>query len=125
MNWEEEPKMVYNLRKKGAYLILTTPYNYTKLICKKFESDSKQNGEEPGVIFIIKYYERSTSINFDNIPSYKDSEIGFINIDFPLLLYKKDINFLHNLNFVITIKRRISNISIKYNILSSSKRFNL
>ena len=113
-SWEEEPKMVYNLRKKGAYLTLTTPYNYTKLICKKFESDSKQNGEEPGVIFIIKYYERSTSINFDNIPSYKDSEIGFINVDFPLLLYKKDINFLHNLNFVITIKNDIYEYNEEY-----------
>ena len=101
-------------KKKREHLTLTTPKNYTKLICKKFESDSKQNGEEPGVIFIIKYYERSTSINFDNIPSYKDSEIGFINIDFPLLLYKKDINFLHNLNFVITIKNDICEYNEEY-----------
>ena len=92
--WEDDNTTIHYFRGKNDRLTLTSGRSYDKLIIKKHKSDAKQQDLDPGFVFIIDYYERNPSKNFDEVVYGNSIEIGYSNTDLPINLYSKYVNIL-------------------------------
>ena len=105
LRWEEDNTVVHNLRGRGDRLTLTTPSDkYETLIFTKLKSDAKQKGKEPGFVFLIDYYERNPSKNFDEVVYGSSIEIGYRDTDLPIFLYSKAVDYSNDISLALTFR---------------------
>ena len=102
--WEDDNTNIHYFRGKNDRLTLTSGRSYDKLIIKKHKSDAKQQDLDPGFVFIIDYYERNPSKNFDEVVYGNSIEIGYSNTDLPINLYSKYVNIDSDLNLAVTFR---------------------
>ena len=102
--WEDDNSTIHYFRGKGDRLTLTSGKSYDKLILKMKKSDAKQQDLEPGFVFIVDYYERNPSKNFDEVVYGNSIEIGYSNTDLPINLYSKHVDVDSDLNLAVTFR---------------------
>lgn len=102
--WKEDSSTIHYFRGKGDRLTLTSGKSYDKLILKMKKSDAKQQDLEPGFVFIVDYYERNPSKNFDEVVYGNSIEIGYSNTDLPINLYSKHVDVDSDLNLAVTFR---------------------
>ena len=64
----------------------------------------EQDGVEPGFVFVMNFYKRNSSINFDEVIYGNPIEFGYINTDLPLYLYSKTIDYNNDIHLAVTFK---------------------
>ena len=104
VRWEEDDKVVHNLRGRGDRLTLTSSTNYKRIIFKKLKSDQQQRGQDPGFVFIMDYYARSASKNFDEVVYGNSIEIGYRDTDLPIFLYSKAVDYTNDIALAVTFR---------------------
>ena len=105
LRWEKDDTIVHNLRGRGDRLTLTTPSDkYEILIFTKIKSDAQQKGKDPGFVFLIDYYERNPSKNFDEVVYGSSIEIGYRETDLPLFLYSKAVDYSNDISLALTFR---------------------
>ena len=101
---EDDDTNIYYLKGKNDILNLISGNNYKNLIFRKTKSDNKQQDIDPGFVFFIKYYERNTIRNFDEIFFGTSIEIGYSEIDLPINLFSKAVDISSDINLAVTFK---------------------
>ena len=104
VRWEEDPEVVHYLRGKGDRLTLTTSKDYKKLFITKLKSDHDIKGADPGFVFIVDFYKRVPSVNFDEVVYGSSIEIGYRDTDLPIYLYSKQVDYSNDINLAVTFR---------------------
>ena len=104
VRWEEDANIVHYLRGKGDRLTLTTSTDYKRLIVKKLKSDKPIEGADPGFVFLVDFYTRNPSKNFDEIVYGNSIEMAYRDTDLPLFLYCKAIDYKNDINVALTFR---------------------
>lgn len=105
VRWEEDDQVVHNLRGRGDRLTLTSSTNYKRIIFKKLKSDAPQRDNiDPGFVFIIDYYSRSATKNFDEVVYGNSIEIGYRDTDLPIFLYSKSVDYTNDIALSVTFR---------------------
>ena len=104
VRWEEDAEVVHYLRGKGDRLTLTTSTNYKRLLIKKLKSDHEIKGADPGFVFLVDFYKRVPSVNFDEVVYGSSIELGYRNTDLPIYLYSKKVDYSNDINIALTFR---------------------
>ena len=102
IRWENDTNYVYHLRGKGDRLTLTTSKDLGKLIFTNLEYDP--NKESPGFVFVLDFYSRDTSKNFDEVTYGNSLEISYRDTDLPIYLYSKEVDYANDINLAVTFR---------------------
>ena len=104
LRWEEDAENIHYLRGKGDRLTLTTSTNYRTLLITKLKSDQKIMDKDPGFVFLVDFYTRDASKNFDEVVYGSSIEIAYRNTDLPVYMYSKKVDYSNDIHIAVTFR---------------------